>query len=248
MDEYHKDAALRRSRFHLLQLLFGGIKLTCIHTRYAQKTGHNTCGTKISAEVRSLWDCSHWMHARPGCVCRSTHIYGSDSSHQGPRSCSTHLFATMPTTHKMIEVFDESLPPGGARSSLRQPIYQPLDGRREEIRLLTLYPRLKDDATLRCTIHPAAFLSDTGETLAIPPYEGLSYVWGQPDFSSPILVNGQKLHITPSLATILSNLRRSTARMLWVDAICINQADLAERAQQVAIMKKVYSSCVRVIA
>jgi hypothetical protein len=34
---------------------------------------------------------------------------------------------------------------------------------------------------------------------------------------------------------------------LWIDAICINQADLDERKQQVQLMRDVYSGASRVV-
>ena len=109
----------------------------------------------------------------------------------------------------------------------QQPIYQRLGASGEEIRLLALHPPLKGDDRLRCTLRPVALLSETGHAVEPPPYEALSYVWGRPDFSSPILVNDQELYITPTLTTILSSLRCDTDRTLWVDAICINQPTLA---------------------
>lgn len=130
----------------------------------------------------------------------------------------------------------------------QQAIYQQLDANKEEIRILILHPLSKYNNRLRCTLRSVALLSESGHTLEPPPYEALSYVWGKPDFSSPILVNDQELCITPTLATILSSLRRNADRSLWVDAISINQSNLAERAHQVTIMRKVYSSCQRVIA
>ena len=36
-------------------------------------------------------------------------------------------------------------------------------------------------------------------------------------------------------------------RMLWIDAICINQFDLVEREQQVGNMHKIYRDCMRVV-
>lgn len=130
----------------------------------------------------------------------------------------------------------------------QQLIYQGLDASREEIRLLILYPPSNDDGRLQCTLQPVALLSGGGHALETPPYEALSYVWGKPDFSHPIAVNGQELNITPTLATILSSLRRDTDRTLWVDAICIIQVNFVERAHQVTIMKEVYTYCRRVIA
>lgn len=36
---------------------------------------------------------------------------------------------------------------------------------------------------------------------------------------------------------------RNSQRILWVDAICINQNDPAERGQQVRLMKEIYANC-----
>ena len=52
-----------------------------------------------------------------------------------------------------------------------------------------------------------------------------------------ITVNGCCLNITASLDIALRRLRRQDYdRLLWVDAICINQTDLAECAAQVERM------------
>ena len=46
----------------------------------------------------------------------------------------------------------------------------------------------------------------------------------------------------------LSHLRdRAVERLIWVDAVCINQADINERGHQVQIMAKIYSKAYRVI-
>lgn len=161
-------------------------------------------------------------------------------THSSLHSCSTNPLV-MISRSKSTDV-------DAALHLQQQLMYQSLDANREEIRLLTLYPPENDNAGLRCSLRSVALISRTGDALKVPSYEALSYVWGQPDFSSPILVNGQELCITPTLTTILLSLRRSIERTLWVDAICINQSNLAERAHQVTIMKKIYCLCQRVVA
>ncbi|KAF2475914.1 HET-domain-containing protein [Lindgomyces ingoldianus] len=71
-------------------------------------------------------------------------------------------------------------------------------------------------------------------------YAALSYTWGICDPSIPILVNKRVSLITENLYLALIHLRQREVTMLWVDALCINQDDLAERARQVAQMKEVY--------
>ncbi|KAF4962377.1 hypothetical protein FSARC_9543 [Fusarium sarcochroum] len=77
----------------------------------------------------------------------------------------------------------------------------------------------------------------------------LSYVWGsadRSDFSPSITVNGFPFKVTPNLYSALLQLSQSRrirqGFKLWVDAICINQADQDERGRQVARMRDIYQS------
>ncbi|KAM7217151.1 Heterokaryon incompatibility protein (HET) domain containing protein [Rhypophila decipiens] len=68
-----------------------------------------------------------------------------------------------------------------------------------------------------------------------PKYEALSYAWGIDTTVSPIIVD------------TLQHLRTSrTARTLWIDAICINQADRVEKTTQITKMGSIYSLAYRV--
>ncbi|RFN45353.1 heterokaryon incompatibility protein 6, or allele [Fusarium flagelliforme] len=126
-------------------------------------------------------------------------------------------------------------------------VYKQLDPTRQEIRLLTLHPATEESDQICCSLSHAALNPADGS--APPVYEALSYVWGEPVFSEPILLNEQKFLITPSLKYALSYLRyRTKPRVLWVDAVCINQSDMEERNQQVALMRDIYSRCERDIA
>jgi len=126
-------------------------------------------------------------------------------------------------------------------------IYQQLDTSRHEIRLLTLHPTTDESEQIHCSLSHAELQSKNGS--ASPIYEALSYVWGEPVFSEPILLNDQEFLITPSLKYALSYLRYKTEpRVLWVDAVCINQSNIEERNQQVALMREIYSRCERDIA
>ncbi|EWG53378.1 hypothetical protein FVEG_11822 [Fusarium verticillioides 7600] len=126
-------------------------------------------------------------------------------------------------------------------------IYKPLDNTRQEIRLLTLLPPRDGDANIHCTLSHAVLNNASSKN---PKYEALSYVWGEPEFSESIILNDHTFFITPSLKYILSCLRQrdDQSRVLWVDAICINQSDVEERGHQVALMREIYSNCQRDIA
>nr|CEG02308.1 unnamed protein product [Fusarium pseudograminearum CS3220]CEG02964.1 unnamed protein product [Fusarium pseudograminearum CS3487] len=126
-------------------------------------------------------------------------------------------------------------------------IYTPLGSTRHEIRLLTLHPATEESDRICCTLSHAELKPTNYSTF--PVYEALSYVWGKPDFSELILLNDTYFNITPSLKYALSCLRyRTQPRVLWVDALCINQSNISERNQQVALMREIYSKCERDIA
>ena len=75
-------------------------------------------------------------------------------------------------------------------------------------------------------------------------YTAISYVWGNPLPTDTLVVgdNYEALGVATNLATALRSVRhQSQALMLWADAICINQVDLTERANQVRLMGTIYS-------
>jgi hypothetical protein len=79
-------------------------------------------------------------------------------------------------------------------------------------------------------------------------YEALSYVWGEPNTSLSVSIDGRRLHVTANLHAALQNVRNSLLeRILWIDAICINQRDDEEKGQQIGYMAEIYSKASRVI-
>ncbi|KAM7184648.1 Heterokaryon incompatibility protein (HET) domain containing protein [Naviculisporaceae sp. PSN 640] len=101
-------------------------------------------------------------------------------------------------------------------------------------------------------IEPSSYLVPQPEH--IPKFEAVSYAWGTDTALLSITVDqkpGQpsfSLLIRPNLMVALEHLRNpSTVRTLWVDAICINQADFGEKAIQVSKMSTIFSQAYRVI-
>ncbi|CAM1504816.1 Fc.00g024070.m01.CDS01 [Cosmosporella sp. VM-42] len=81
-----------------------------------------------------------------------------------------------------------------------------------------------------------------------PTYEALSYTWGTDPPSNYLWLDGCPLPIRPNLEAALISLRLpALKRLLWVDAICINQALLDERSRQVQYMRLVYKHAARAI-
>lgn len=73
-------------------------------------------------------------------------------------------------------------------------------------------------------------------------------MWGSLENKQLTSVDGAQLSVTRNLHAALLRLRDPALdRILWVDAICINQQDLKERAEQVQFMAMVYVCASRVL-
>jgi len=85
-------------------------------------------------------------------------------------------------------------------------------------------------------------------------YEALSYTWadaaGDAQRRQQVFIGSywDSLPITNNCASALKSIRMTQkARLVWVDAICINQADDEERAAQIKLMQKIYKLAARVV-
>jgi hypothetical protein len=122
-----------------------------------------------------------------------------------------------------------------------RPLYDKLDQSRQEIRLLTLEPGARGQGIV-CNLSPVSLL-DHGIS-----YEALSYCWGNPNDRREISISGTVMRVTTNLYAALQYLRRpSEPRILWVDAVCINQDDWDERTEQVLLMRTIYTTCSNVL-
>ncbi|KAK0674437.1 heterokaryon incompatibility protein-domain-containing protein [Cercophora samala] len=114
------------------------------------------------------------------------------------------------------------------------------------IRLLCLFPAEDPTSPIHCRILDYN-LSNSGETHL---YEALSYVWGQggDGHQHHVVIDGQNLSVTPNLHAALLSLRNAQLqRVLWIDAICINQQDIPEKMKQIELMAQIYSKAARVV-
>jgi hypothetical protein len=110
----------------------------------------------------------------------------------------------------------------------------------DTIRLFQLKPG-RHDEPLQGRLIYASFNS-------IPKYEALSYSWGNPDKLHHLLTDEGFVPITESVRSALTRLRfHDQIRVLWVDAICINQDDHEEKEEQILLMPKIYSSASRAV-
>lgn len=124
----------------------------------------------------------------------------------------------------------------------RRRIYLPLDPAMNEIRLLKIHQsRSQANSTLRVTLVRSSL-----EDVADVEYETISYAWGDPTLSAKIVVNSMTLLFPRETQKALLRLRlRDKPRTVWIDAVCINQMDKAERSRQVAIMSQIYRKGIR---
>ncbi|KAH7073320.1 heterokaryon incompatibility protein-domain-containing protein [Paraphoma chrysanthemicola] len=107
----------------------------------------------------------------------------------------------------------------------------------QEIRLIMLHPG-SDQQDLTCDIVHVNLLDK-------PTYEAVSYTWGSHTLSGQILCNGRTMLITANCQAALRCLRlRKRIRALWVDAVCIDQTNNAEKGHQVQLMSTIYSTTV----
>ncbi|KAI6859327.1 hypothetical protein D0864_00034 [Hortaea werneckii] len=123
----------------------------------------------------------------------------------------------------------------------RGSIWKPLDKEKREIRIILLQPSGEEDDALYADLEIASLDNE-------PAYNAISYVWGDASDTTVMFLNGGKvIEITKSLAAALRRFRHSRIFVaLWADAVCINQENLQERADQVSIMGKIYASAIQV--
>ncbi|EKJ70029.1 hypothetical protein FPSE_09766 [Fusarium pseudograminearum CS3096] len=120
----------------------------------------------------------------------------------------------------------------------------------EQLRFLALHPGAPQDP-----LAGTLFLDDLDQDWELPYYQALSYCWGDQLSPDSIILKeriwsdeGGNLDIRRNLASALRQLRHpKEERIIWCDAICINQQDLAERSSQVRRMSKIYRLANRVI-
>lgn len=113
----------------------------------------------------------------------------------------------------------------------------------KSIRVLTLHPcRETSSIDVHVTLSEVQLSEPVPETLQ---YEALSYCWatedGDDSRSQVIYCDGAQILITKNCEAALRRLRTDEDRILWIDAICINQSDDQERSSQVNRMQLIYT-------
>ena len=103
-----------------------------------------------------------------------------------------------------------------------------------DIRLLELQPGHHGDP-IRCSLR-GVHIDQSGD------FEALSYAWGSLNDLRTIECGQGRLQVTVSLDAALRHLRQpNKPRIIWADAVCIDQTNIPERNEQVARMRDIYA-------
>jgi hypothetical protein len=130
-------------------------------------------------------------------------------------------------------------------STLDQYIYEPLCAQ-DAVRLIILDPTTDKESPLSCSI-----IQRRLSTQALD-YYAVSYAWGQHQFSLTLEIRCndaslRSLRITPNVDALLRCLRASDeTRCWWIDAICLDQEDDVEKAEQILAMGNIFSQAQQV--
>ncbi|KAG8525586.1 uncharacterized protein KY384_009230 [Bacidia gigantensis] len=79
-------------------------------------------------------------------------------------------------------------------------------------------------------------------------YTALSYVWGSSERTHSIICDGKTLQVTRSVFELLTSDHAKSNKdwPYWIDAICINQNDNEEKADQIRKMHQIFTSAEKV--
>ncbi|OCK95603.1 HET-domain-containing protein [Cenococcum geophilum 1.58] len=138
-------------------------------------------------------------------------------------------------------------------------LYSPLNENRKEIRFITILSKSRHSSVVHCKLETVSLASFNANHIPTKQcyrytwgdYAALSYVWGDPNKRRQIVLNGQNTYVTENLEAALRALSEGSnfesGYKLWVDALCINQNDYRERANEIGKMRNIYGDAWAVI-
>ncbi|KAK3673068.1 hypothetical protein LTR78_007179 [Recurvomyces mirabilis] len=122
-------------------------------------------------------------------------------------------------------------------------VHQPLEHPATSIRLCKLEPAEHRDSDIECTIF-------TTPLDGAPPYVAVSYTWGDARVQRTIQINGKALSVGYNSWEVLWQLRLHSEHgaLFWMDMLCIDQTNDAEKSIQVGLMGAIYRNATFVFA
>lgn len=125
--------------------------------------------------------------------------------------------------------------------------HEPLRDPRGQIRVLVLLTATEFEDDIHCRSQVVTAPNESSDR-SYGEYEALSYAWGDTALTHEIFIEGRRLGVTHSVDTALRHLRYPRQeRLLWIDAICINQTDDHEKSHQVQVLHRTFSRAKRVL-
>jgi hypothetical protein len=148
-------------------------------------------------------------------------------------------------------VFPEPEGDGESLAAISERLYTPINGL-WQTRILQLFPG-SPGSPLHGRLSVADIVLRHGLGLhanqGLVSYDALSYSCGEPILARRIYLQDESFPISENLYLGLQSIRKSQEPMvMWVDAICIHQANEEEKSQQVVNMLDIYlkADCVHV--
>ena len=112
--------------------------------------------------------------------------------------------------------------------------HEPLNNKSNQIRLLRLDSGFLD--------HNIEGHLSTFDLAHAPSYVAFSYPWGPTSPTASVYINNRPLKVRQNLYNSLAAYRNNAdnRHYIWVDQICIAQADVEERNSQVRLMPSIF--------
>jgi len=120
--------------------------------------------------------------------------------------------------------------------------YAPLDHQKRSVRLIRVLATKSKEGRIQCEIRHASVSNS---------YICLSYVWGEQDCWHTVLLDSKPFKVRSNLFDFLARARQNNRLLgewLWIDAMCIDQANVGERNHQVQQMGRIYTYAKEVIS
>ncbi|KAF4955434.1 hypothetical protein FGADI_4544 [Fusarium gaditjirri] len=208
-----------------------------IQTNVSPSTRNSSVANTGASHANQASNAVRALEAKAGRdMCRDHLSVSLPGQNYGTASNSTSSLADVPHNPGFFECI------GGRQCTFFQPnIYTPLPSS-SHIRVLLIQPGVNED-TLVASFE---FLDLNAANIR---FEAVSYQWSEGNGrKAHMRLGGENTSINAYLRGILLHLRlEQHLRVVWADALCINQSDHAERLQQVSIMQRIYSQAFRVI-
>lgn len=120
-------------------------------------------------------------------------------------------------------------------------IHESLGDPSNQIRLLLATHGPHDDVL--------AFEISTYSLAEMPAYHAISYTWGQDDTQRSVIINSTVFHVNQNCYYALwQACLHYSETPVWIDSLCIDQSNSAEKSAQVWIMPEIYRGAARVLA